>query len=277
SQPEWLSRYAVLGEREPCTCGTAIVSCLFWNDVARAFAALSGEPFDPSFENAYVQTIGTTPMTPLLNVAVQSLLMVANRSWLELAGMVIPPVSWNAHAARRNGLLFRAIRQVSRKRVVVDASKDPLRLKTLYVSDPESVRVVWLIRDGRAITWSTVRRLGLSVERAAFAWLRVNVRTHLLLRTIPADRRILVKYEDLCSHPQRELDRIVHLLGEESCTFSPMLAKDNAHFVGGNLMRHRVAEQALELDDAWRRGLSARDVRRFDRIAGWLNRRFGYG
>jgi hypothetical protein len=41
-------------------------------------------------------------------------------------------------------------------------------------------------------------------------------------------------------------------------------------------MRYRASEKALTLDEQWRNHLDGASLREFDRVAGWLNRRFGY-
>ena len=55
------------------------------------------------------------------------------------------------------------------------------------------------------------------------------------------------------------------------------LRKDLSHSIGGNPMRFRKNEVEIRLDDRWRTNLTERDLVMFERIAGAVNRRLGYG
>ena len=48
------------------------------------------------------------------------------------------------------------------------------------------------------------------------------------------------------------------------------------HNLGGNPMRKRADERSIRLDEAWRRSLDRAVLDTFERIAGRLNRGFGY-
>lgn len=261
---------------EPCTCGEPVACCPFWNDVAREFARLAGEPYDPRFRNADVETIFPARTSWAIRLTVVSLLAANNASLLQLAGKTALLLSRKARAGHRNLLLLQAIRAVAHKPIVVDASKNPIRLKTLYLAAPGAIRIVWLVRDGRAVTWSASRREGIAVERAAWRWALYNARIQLILRSIPTEQQIFLRYEDFCREPGPALEGIARLLEVSPLAPPVTLNKSGAHLVGGNQMRYRTDERTLRLDEAWRGQMSAAQQRRFDRVAGWLNRRFGY-
>lgn len=159
---------------------------------------------------------------------------------------------------------------------MVDASKQPTRMKTLFLHDP-AIRVVWLVRDGRAVAWSSMRRDGVSAQEGALRWLKANVSTAALLATVPRSKWRVVRYEDLCLEPERTVNRVRTLAGLPPADgVDVTLQKRGQHFIGGNPMRYRTDETELRLDDQWRRHLSAADLRRFNLVAGLMNRAFGY-
>jgi hypothetical protein len=85
---------------------------------------------------------------------------------------------------------------------------------------------------------------------------------------------IEVRYEDYCREPQAALRRLHRFLGvepnkriEDSCSRAQ-------HVVGNGMRLDRMFE--VRLDERWRQELNERDLRAFDRIAGRMNRRYGY-
>jgi hypothetical protein len=188
----------------------------------------------------------------------------------------VKTISWNLHAAAANHRLFEAIRSVASKPIVVDASKLPSRGKLLYMTSPEDTRILWLVRDGRAAAWSRVRRSGVSFEHATLAWVRAHLEIAGMFGTVPRPHRLVVRYEDVCLDPERELARVTDLLGVRAHKPQRLLHKSRAHLVGGNEMRYRRDEDELILDERWKTHIRASELRRFRVLGAWLNRRFGY-
>ncbi len=54
--------------------------------------------------------------------------------------------------ARRSWRVFDAIGAIENPEYIVDASKNPLRLRLLHLLRPESIRQIHLVRDGRVRT-----------------------------------------------------------------------------------------------------------------------------
>jgi hypothetical protein len=159
---------------------------------------------------------------------------------------------------------------------VIDSSKSAVRLKLLYIVRPRNVRVVHLVRDGRAVAASAMRRKAMTAETAARVWKRENQHLALVLRGIPAGQKHRVRYEDLCENPARELARICDFLGLHYESGMPRLWQRPVHNIPGNPMLFEKSRRAITRDDRWRRDLSAPEVSAIERIAGRLNRSLGY-
>lgn len=268
-----LNHYA-RGNLEPCTCGQPVAECPFWLDVERRVR----------------ESRGLAPETrPLLSdeIMIRTEAVGGWRSVVEKAALVQPSLPLGralgravapAHyrAARASLEWYRAIRKATGTSLVVDSSKDPRRLKWLYTVAPAHYRLVYLVRDGRAVTASGIRRRGHSMEEVARKWRALHRRSRAAQRSIPAGQKLRVRYETLCTEPERVLREIHRFLGVPGEDGGTTIRREGSHNIGGNAMRLRAGETTIRLDDRWKRELSPQQLEVFDRIAGRLNRRLGY-
>ncbi|MAE68043.1 MAG: hypothetical protein CMJ18_27655 [Phycisphaeraceae bacterium] len=170
-------------------------------------------------------------------------------------------------------------------------------------------RFIHLIRDGRAVVASYLRKSeGESAFRAARWWRHGVRRNRRFLNRHPAGDRIDVCYERLCREPEPTLRDICRFLDLD---FEPSMLeywKHVEHFIGGNrgTLLHVARSHGLELpaptretvgdaprktwdlgyyerqtprtfsDERWKRELTGARLRVFDLVAGRLNRKLGY-
>ena len=104
-------------------------------------------------------------------------------------------------------------------------------------------------------------------------WRRVNQACECVLARLPVERWVRVRYEDVCSDPQGAIGPIFRLLGVEPVEL-PEDFRQIEHHVLGNHMR--LKQDRIALDEQWREALSPEDLATFERIAGDVNRRYGY-
>jgi hypothetical protein len=211
-------------------------------------------------------------MPSLLEVALVS----GSRRLLGAFAHISSEVRQQLHCASNSWLLADVIASRAGTPWLIDTTKSPARLKLLYLQRPESVRLAYLVRDGRAVVASAVRRTNISVERAARMWVLENRRIELAARTIPAQQRYRLSYEEFCRDPAAVLKGLCAFL---ELPFDPaMLAlwSRPIHSIPGNPMLFNRERRAISVDERWRRELSAADLDVFKRIAGPLNRRLGY-
>ena len=278
SQLVHLPMYAARPDRGACTCGVAIGACPFWSAVADRLAP---EAADPAATLAALQIAPRPPARPgvlgrLDQLAVHAALLGAPPSSL----VRLRPLFASLDAVIANAICFLeivdAIRAERVGAVVVDASKDWSLQLALWAHAPQRVRFVHLVRDGRAVMASRMRRLGETAPQAARAW---RVHNRVLLRSqarLPLGERMRLHYEELCRRPQESIRAVLRHAGLEAGELAVTLRRDDSHLVGGNPMRYRQDETEIEVDERWRVDLDAADLRVFERTAGRLNRRFGY-
>jgi hypothetical protein len=161
-------------------------------------------------------------------------------------------------------------------RYVVDSSKSAVRLKLLYLLRPEAMRIVWLVRDGRAVAASAMRRRRLPAQQAARTWKRENQHLDLVLRAVPERQKLRIRYEALCADPAGELRRVCDFLELPVEPGLTALWERPVHNIPGNPMLFQKGRKSIHQDDRWRRDLTAGDVAAFEHVAGRMNRGMGY-
>ena len=167
--------------------------------------------------------------------------------------------------------LFDGIREQSGSSIVVDSSKHVYRFRLLRASRPESVRCIFLVRDGRARTFSDMRSEGLDAASAARKWLRVNLKTRSMIAPIPASHRLALTYEELCREPETTLRKVCSFTGLDYNDGMLSMQFDDMHNIGGNRSRFGGISEIRE-DTRWREHMQAADLATFEGIGGQLNR-----
>ena len=157
---------------------------------------------------------------------------------------------------------------------MVDSSKTSEQLRFLYYWRPESIRAIYLIRDGRGVIFSKIKRVGDSARKASKTWVLENLKIFLIMCLLPTSQRLFLKYEDLCANPQVEITKIFNFLNvsPEAINF----AKVDRHNVGGSPHRFNRNNTDIQLDERWKKALSKRELNVFRVLGGWLNKVMGY-
>lgn len=260
----------------PCACGSPMQECSVWPDVMRHMGVdPRNDPYGLNL--GYVTAkVGDSKRTSLWHQfwtrPKNALKYLELRYGIGLLDSLLP----NFRTGTANTLaIYDHLRHRTGKAVVVDSSKHYLRAAALYLARPQSTRIVLLVRDGRGVFFSGLKR-GFGRHYSLRAWNRHYRRALALLeRHVPAEHRIVVHYEDLVSNPAAELQRLCDFIGIE---FSPGMLTPGAvvhHNVNGNDMKFSDVKN-LKLDMGWKTQMAPGDLAYFERKAGRLNRQFGY-
>ena len=279
--------------RYRCSCGALIRQCGFWNDVTARMAA-RGHAFDITRAGTHI-TAGATPyVQQLLKPLVRGPALEALRG----VGLGLSP-SWHRRLADFQALnesLVCSVCDITGASVVVDSSKVGIRLKYLLRNPALDVRVIRVIRDGRAVALTYIDpanfadatapqlrgggdgqsrdRERLSPLDAAHEWRRSNEEAAAILAHLDPSRQITVSYEDVCADTAGVLRRVWGFLGVRPFQFGRGWRGKNQHVIG-NGMRLDSTEE-VKLDERWRTALPPAALEIFETEAGALNRRLGY-
>ncbi len=170
--------------------------------------------------------------------------------------------------------LMRAVAAVSRKRILVDASKHGDQLELLMRVACTELRVIHLLRDGRGVVHAFQRKYG-SFLRGYRLWSRSLASAARLRPSIDASRWLTLRYEDLARSPESELRRVCAFLG---VAYEPEMLRYRAaawEGISGNRMASDSSEEVL-LDERWRREFSWPNRALFAVLGGRRNARNGY-
>jgi hypothetical protein len=261
-----------------CSCGEQIKACGFWAAVSESMARRGFPGFDITdaklsiheSRNRYVRRLlDPLPRGPLLELA-------------RTVGLTLS-TAWRPHLSeiqRRNAALVDVLREATGAKVVIDSSKISLHLRYLLKSRNLKIKVIFLIRDGRAVTMSMVGH-GLkratrqeTIAAAALSWRRNNEAAERVLAKLPSDQWLQIRYEDFCVAPQEKLTQIASFLSVDPQAVVMDFRLKRQHVLG-NDMRLK-SDSRIRLDERWRTGLSKEDIVSFNHVAGEMNRKYGY-
>lgn len=280
-------------DRYRCSCGQLIRQCEFWRKVQEGMAQ-RGVQFDLADAGTDYRGLPSPYAQRLLRPMVRAKTLECVRDCgLFLSGdwrSALPEIH------RRNAALASSVTELTGARVIVDSSKVGLRLKYLLRNPDMDVRVIRLIRDGRAVALTYVdpanfadakdpdRRSGgmggdrakerLSMSQAAYEWRRCVEEAEHLLRSMDKSRWIEVRYEDYCREPHDTLARLHRFLGVESGRQPKKFRSVEQHVVGNGMRLDTTSD--IRLDERWRDVLTAEQLATFEKVAGTMNRRYGY-
>ena len=251
-----------------CSCGRPMTDCPFWRDVA-AEVGQSGMEF--SLANFHLGFDDRSPRW-LGNARVRSLGGHAPEAIRDRLFRFLPGDERHMRElGRRNAAFAAAVLNVTGASVFVDASKERLRARYLqrYV-DPE-LRVIHLVRDVRGVVESTLRRgkLRISASDAARRWARTNSAIMRSVKTVDPDRRLLVRYEDLCTDLLGTMRRLFAFCGVDPEVDVSRIVSREQHLIGNSMRLAGVGE--VRLDERWRTTLTPDDLRQIATSAGPLH------
>jgi len=276
-----------------CSCGAFIGQCSFWRQVREGMAR-RGFVFDLADAGTDYRVVDSPYARRLLGP-------MHRGRFLEGLRDAALSLSWAWRAQlpaihRRNAALVSTVSKIANADVVVDSSKVGLRLKYLLRNPELDVKVIRLIRDGRAVALTYMdparfadaqdssRRAGgtggdraderLSMAQAAWEWRRTNEEAEHILRGLDPSRWIEVRYEDYCKDPDTVLARLQRFLGVEPSDQPAAFRAVEQHVIGNGMRLDTTSE--ICLDERWRGALTQQDLQQFNDIAGTMNRRYGY-
>jgi hypothetical protein len=260
--------------RYPCSCGATLAECPFWTAIGAEMADL-GMRFDPEHWQ--------TSFRPRSRIARR---LLARPSADALRGSLaahVPLLGRNVREiARRNEAVVAGARSVTGKPVFADASKDASRARLLDRTTDLAPHVVHLVRDSLGFVASKKSRAeknrraarGARIDNASRHWNRRGAQAEQLLAALPPERQVRVRYEDLCTDPEREFGRICEMLGLEKLP-GPYEFLAGDHHIIGNRMRLSSSSQIV-LDERWRSILSEEEAETVRRSTSRYRQAFGY-
>ena len=254
-----------------CSCGELIHKCPFWAQVKAQMAERGFEFSTSDFEVAF----GDHGLRDRLRFgSLRSNLLESIRD--DVCQMLPGTRAEMDRLIARNEAFVRSVLDITGKKVFVDTSKRTRRFKYMSKYSSLDVRVVFLIRDVRGSVASQMRHFeGMSVSEAAHAWNKGLSGIERIWKQIPAQKRMILKYEDLCRDPQTTLQGLYRFFGVDPDFVIDDFKSLPPHHIIGNRARMRTISE-IRLDERWKQVLSPDQLDIIHQIAGLLNQSFGY-
>jgi hypothetical protein len=265
----------VLGNRL-CGCGEPFHDCPFWSEVGQA--AFGGwNTVDAERQAARLMVVGRQRHFPLVAAGTGSARFRTElRAYAELQARV-----------------YRAVAAVSGDEAIIDSSKSPVYALTLRAAGL-AVDVLHLVRDSRAVahSWTRSRAMGDTASPeymptfgpawSSLTWVSNNLAVDVVVRGRGVRRRV-VRYERLVTTPAHELGRALGDVLPDTARAALAAGGDAREFavgvqhtVAGNPVRMQSGPLKLQVDDAWRGAMPARDRRLVTLLTFPLLARYGY-
>jgi hypothetical protein len=278
-----------------CSCGKLIKDCLFWRNITNR---LQSEFSDFSLSN-----FGTKFEYPSSRVVNRILQFEHRGPVLEALRDTALKFSPGWRRARQEVALHcyglaSVVLAESNARIFVDSSKLAHRLKFLLHIPEFNIKVIHLIRDGRAVALTymrqdefadskepSLRRGGrgmkaehtsnsLPMKKAADEWRRCLRSAKFILAILDKSRWIEVCYENLCRDTENTLKRIFEFLDLDPQKRLKDFRSVEHHIVGNGMRLDTTPN--IQLDERWRSVLTENDLHIFNRVTGKMNRKYGY-
>ena len=278
-----------------CSCGKIFNECLFWKSVT---GRMREDHPDFSLDN-----FGTRFELPLNPVIHHFLRFEHRRVLFESLRDTVLHLSPHWRQSQRNIMarcydLASAVLAESGGRIFIDSSKLAHRLKFLLLIPELNIKVIHLVRDGRAVALTYMRpdefadskepalRKGgrgmegaatadaLPMKQAANEWCCCLRSAEYVLAGLEKSQWIQVHYEELCNDIEGTLGRLYNFLGANSGSTVADLHSVEHHILGNGMRLNTTFN--VSLDERWKSVLTEGELHIFDREASKVNRRYGY-
>ena len=275
-----------------CSCGSLIRECAFWTWLVEQ-AGKRGVLLD-------VGDLGTAFTMPGTRLGRRLLASMHRGPLLESVRdiclrLLTPWPRRFQQIAAANALVIQLCLARHSASVFVDKGQSALRLKHLLRIPSLDVRVLHMVRDGRAValtymneseyadaTVPSMRGGGRGRNRAERKSMRqaaYEVRRDLeaaehVLRRVQPSRQCRLRYEDLCADPDATIAGMLEFIGLDPGGREADFRLVEHHILGNGMRLDSGSE--IWLDERWKSVLTDGDLQTFDAIAGRAYRAYGY-
>jgi hypothetical protein len=169
-----------------------------------------------------------------------------------------------------------AISDTMGKEIFLDTTKDPFRIKPLLMIPNLDVKVIFMIRDGRAVMNSLITKEKWSAERSIMSqlWARKNME-RLMKHYLNPEQLFILRHEDLCLKTDETLSKLAKFIDTTADFDLSNFKSENFHIIG-NQMRLTFNGE-IRYEETWRKQLSPHHLSLFTKLAGEkINKKYGY-
>ena len=228
---------------QPCGCGSKVSECIFWSDIYRQQKrVLTKGNIDKFRKDATGKVLRVNEIAQIMFGK------KIDRKAIDKYGYENFQVMKTIHEK---------VNTIQTIEYLIDASKDPYRLKWLIQSNYFDIFVLHIIKRPEAFVYSTQKqekkftnRLRITI-RMSFRWVIENyIIFKVCNKYLPPNHYIKIKYEEFCLDPNKELNQIFDVINlPKNNTLSDSFSHIN-HAISGNTMRFK--SDTIKLDEKWK-------------------------
>jgi hypothetical protein len=254
-----------------CGCGDRLSECSFWSNVREL---CRNQGVDLPFPRLGTHFAGGDWIsnkivgTRVRWGGLERLRVLGTKCWSPADKLVDTVV-------HRNERIIDAVCSLEGKSAFLDGSKDPVRLLQFIRSGRFDVKVIHLVRDGRAIVASYKKRHA-DLGYCLMLWKHKAIECERLKELVSGESILTLRYEDLCADVEGTLDKISDFAGVDRegarCLFPSETA--SSHIIGHASRLQNARE--IRLREEWQTILNQQDKMRFAAEDPGLNARHGY-
>ncbi|NJB70287.1 hypothetical protein GGR42_000749 [Saonia flava] len=251
-----------------CSCQSPLIHCEFWSSVVNDWSSKIEEDNITSGFKKWSEVEGVFSI----------------KSWVKMYFGIGKKDAQFKEYLKSTSEFLRSVQQHSKKKVLVDISKNPLRAWALEENPDIDLRMVHLVRDGRAVTWSLKRTAERQNRkrptwRAAMFWALINRMTNLVRSKV--EHRTLVRYEDFIENPGLVLNQIGEMAEIDFTDIINNIDKNDDfridHVMAGNGIRKAdTIKFETTKTDGWIKKLNSRSKNIFKILSYSSLKKFNY-
>jgi len=173
-------------------------------------------------------------------------------------------------------MLSQQLCEIDNTSIFLDTSKNPYQASFMAQHPKIKIKLISLVRDGRAVMNSLIEKEKYTPIHAINAWKWGNRNIERIKKNYFESENIFeLKLEDLCHHPEEIKKQLFEFIGVNYVDSIDYTDKKNRHIVG-NYMRHKFDGTIRKTDSVWKTQLSKANLSLFEAEAGKMNKRYGY-
>ncbi len=265
---------------ENCSCGKNLAQCELWSSI-------------PGEMNDKPSPTNSSNRTQRLLFEICSLIFPL--SILRLIGKLLPFSRFHniIHLGENYIDICHSVAKKTNSTIIVDSSKNLHHFLLLRAVAPETVKLIFVVRNGRAVANSATKpnrisnpynNIGLTdrqtaIKHIASSWTRVNIAGRILIMLLRPSTSSIIKYEDFCNNSDiaiNDLFRKMKLFKLPAANKHKSELAKTEHSIGGSPSRHSANSKVITVDNSWQKTWTDIDESSFGLIASITNYVFGY-
>jgi len=254
-----------------CSCGRHLEQCNFYKTVASHMRNSDGEHWNRELfcqlpklsSNRLINTLLLSPKRDS-----------AFREWV-IEYFPAYKVQRNRFILAHNSF-FRKALQYTGKEVYVDGTKSIRRVQLLAHSGCCNMKVIHLVRDGRAFCFSFLKNRGLSQDQAmeaAQSWIEYIRLVDAFTQANPNIQVLTLRYEDMCRDGENFFEKLHRFIGVSNEDVFHKAPQEN-HILGNRMRRN--FQNTISEDISWKEQFDNKTKELITEAIKESLKRFGY-